>query len=62
MIGIKSTALKFGEQTKLWLTGFSIGMISGLTTTGVLCEQTWPYYVSLGLISTHLAHQVKLKN
>ena len=58
LLGIKSTAIRFGDSTKLWLSGFSTAMISGLITAGMVCEQTWPYYTSLGVISAHLAHQV----
>jgi len=58
LIGVKSTALKFGDQTKPWLTGFGTGMVSLLGLTGLLCDQTWPYYTALGLTASHLAHQV----
>ncbi|XP_055523799.1 4-hydroxybenzoate polyprenyltransferase, mitochondrial [Wyeomyia smithii] len=58
LLGIKSTAIRFGDSTKLWLSGFSTAMIGGLITAGMVCEQTWPYYSSLGVISAHLAHQI----
>lgn len=58
MLGIKSTAIRFGDNTKLWLSGFSTAMIGGLVTSGIVCEQTWPYYTALGVISAHLAHQI----
>ena len=48
LIGVKSTALRFGDRTKLWLTGFSTMMISSLGIVGMMAEQTWPYYVALG--------------
>jgi 4-hydroxybenzoate polyprenyltransferase len=57
-LGIKSTALRFGDQTKIWLTGFSSAMIGGLITSGIVCDQTWPYFTAVGLISGHLAHQI----
>ncbi|CAD7084964.1 unnamed protein product [Hermetia illucens] len=57
-IGIKSTALRFGDNTKLWLSGFSAAMISGLVTCGVVCEQTWPYYAAVGVVSGHLMQQI----
>jgi 4-hydroxybenzoate polyprenyltransferase len=56
--GIKSTAIKFGDTTKLWLTSFSTCMIGALLITGAQCGQTWPYFTSVGLVATHLAHQV----
>lgn len=58
LIGVKSTALKFGDQTKPWLCGFATVMMSGLTCTGVMCEQTWPYYLAVAATGTHLAYQV----
>lgn len=58
IVGIKSTALKFGDRTKVYLTGFSITMLTGLITSGVLTAQTWPYYGAVGLVGVHLANQV----
>lgn len=58
LLGIKSTAIRFGDNTKLWLSGFSTAMMGGLVASGMVCEQTWPYYSALGLISAHLAHQI----
>lgn len=57
-IGVKSTALRFGDNTKLWLSGFTAAMLSGLTAAGLACEQTLPYYTSLGLVGGHLVQQV----
>lgn len=57
-VGIKSTALRFGSNTKQWLSGFSLIMTSNLMLAGIVCEQTWPYYASVGLISIHLANQI----
>jgi len=58
LIGVKSTALRFGDSTKTWLAGFGCVMVSGLTVTGVMCDQTWPYYTGLALTASHLAYQV----
>lgn len=58
LIGVRSTALRFNEKTKLWLSGFSAAMLAGLVLTGVNCEQTLPYYISLAAVGAHLAHQV----
>lgn len=58
LLGIKSTAIRFGDNTKLWLSGFSTAMIGGLVASGMVCEQTWPYYSAVGVISAHLAHQI----
>jgi len=58
LIGVKSTALRFGDRSKLWLTGFSTIMISSLGIVGVMAEQTWPYYLALGGTAAQLAWQV----
>ena len=58
LVGVKSTALKLGDKTKPWLMGFSSLMLSGLTATGYLCEQTWPYYLAVTATGAHLWYQV----
>ncbi|XP_041856347.1 4-hydroxybenzoate polyprenyltransferase, mitochondrial [Melanotaenia boesemani] len=57
-VGVKSTALKFQEQTKLWLSGFTVAMMSGLVVAGVNAEQTFPYYSALTAVGFHLVHQI----
>lgn len=58
LVGVKSTALKFQEQTKLWLSGFTVAMMSGLVVAGVNAEQTLPYYAVLSAVAVHLTHQI----
>ena len=57
-IGVKSTALYLQEGAKPWLAGFSSVMVSCLTLTGVMADQTWPYFLGVGGVAAHLAHQV----
>ncbi|XP_074621017.1 4-hydroxybenzoate polyprenyltransferase, mitochondrial-like [Acropora palmata] len=59
LIGVKSTALLFGDRTKPWLTGFSSVMLSNLAIVGINSGQTWPYYAGLGCVATHLVWQIK---
>ena len=59
IVGIKSTALRFGKDTKKWLTGFSGLMLTSLMTTGIVCDLAWPYYASLTIIGAHISHQVE---
>ena len=33
-VGVKSTALRFGDSTKQWITGFGIACISSLALSG----------------------------
>ena len=58
MIGLKSTALRFREDTRKWLTGFSVAMLGALSLVGVSSGQTAPYYAALAAVGAHLAHQV----
>jgi len=37
-VGVKSTALRFGDSTKEWLTGFGIASLSGLALSGFNVE------------------------
>lgn len=60
--GLKSTAIRFGKNTKNWLTGFGVLMTSGLLTTGVVCDLAWPYYTSVSIITAHVAHQIYTLN
>lgn len=62
IVGVKSTALKFGNDTKYWLSGFTCAMLSSLILSGVMCDQTLPYYVSIGSIGTHIIHQIATVN
>ncbi|XP_054466877.1 4-hydroxybenzoate polyprenyltransferase, mitochondrial [Anoplopoma fimbria] len=57
-VGVKSTALRFQEQTKPWLSGFMVAMMSGLVVTGVNAEQTLPYYAVLSTVAVHLTYQI----
>ncbi|RVE67919.1 hypothetical protein OJAV_G00086420 [Oryzias javanicus] len=57
-VGVKSTALRFQDQTKLWLSGFTAAMMSGLVVAGVNAEQTLPYYAALAAVALHLTHQI----
>lgn len=37
-MGVKSTALHFGDSTKEWITGFGIASLGGLALTGFNAE------------------------
>ncbi|KAI6069499.1 4-hydroxybenzoate polyprenyltransferase, mitochondrial [Aix galericulata] len=58
LIGVKSTALQFKEDTKRWLSGFSMAMLVGLCVAGMNCNQTFPYYSAVAAVGAHLAHQI----
>jgi len=58
LIGVRSTALRFGENTKKWLSFFSVTTIGGLLTTGIMASQPWPYFVATSLGAIHLIWQI----
>ncbi|XP_005099332.1 4-hydroxybenzoate polyprenyltransferase, mitochondrial isoform X2 [Aplysia californica] len=57
LIGVKSTALKLGDNTKPWLYGFTALMSGGLTTAGLMNDMTWPYYAAVAITCGRLAQQ-----
>lgn len=59
-LGVKSTALRFQEHTKPWLSAFTVAMLSGLILVGTNANQTMPYYVAVSAVALHLARQVSM--
>ncbi|KAJ3148008.1 Para-hydroxybenzoate--polyprenyltransferase, mitochondrial precursor (PHB:polyprenyltransferase) [Geranomyces variabilis] len=58
--GIKSTALRFGDNLKPWLSLFSTTTVAGLAVAGYANAQGVPFYViSVGGAAAHLAWQVR---
>ncbi|KAG6413906.1 hypothetical protein SASPL_126621 [Salvia splendens] len=57
-VGVKSTALRFGDSTKVWISGFGAACISSLALSGHNANLEWPYYVFLAAGSTQLAWQI----
>ncbi|XP_048849262.1 4-hydroxybenzoate polyprenyltransferase, mitochondrial-like, partial [Brienomyrus brachyistius] len=58
LVGVRSTALRFQERTKPWLSGFSLAMLGGLVLAGVNAQQSLPYYAAVSVVAAHLANQV----
>ncbi|KAK9715905.1 hypothetical protein RND81_06G197800 [Saponaria officinalis] len=57
-VGMKSTALRFGDSTKEWISGFGFLCISGLALSGYNADLAWPYYTCLAASSGQLAWQI----
>lgn len=57
-IGVKSTALLFGRQTRPWLAGFYAGTTALLVAAGLSVEAAWPFYAALTAAALHFAWQV----
>lgn len=65
LVGVKSTALRFGEHSKVWLTSFALAFAALLLYAGKYganydLQQQWPYYVSVAASLLHLLQQVHL--
>ncbi|KAJ1264805.1 hypothetical protein BS78_08G029800 [Paspalum vaginatum] len=56
--GVKSTAIRFGDNTKYWLSGFGVACISSLAFTGYNAHLAWAYYPFLAAAAGHLAWQI----
>lgn len=59
LIGVKSTALKFGSSTKYWLAGFYALTLAGFALAGLLINASLVYYLALILPAAHFAWQVR---
>ncbi len=57
-VGVKSTALLFGRQTRPWLGGFYAGTIALLVVAGASVGAAWPFYVALAAAALHFVWQV----
>lgn len=62
LIGVKSTALKFGDKTKVWLGLFYMLFIIALVGAGALAKTGAVYYVSAAFVALQLMWQVKTVN
>ncbi len=57
LIGVKSTALKFGASSRPWIAGFYGATIVLLAAAGALAGSGWPFYAGLALAALHLSWQ-----
>ncbi|KAL4002229.1 4-hydroxybenzoate polyprenyl transferase [Acanthocheilonema viteae] len=62
IVGVKSTALLFGDKMKYWLTGFTAITMLGIGATGIIVQQTWPFYGALAVTGAHLTWQIGTVN
>ncbi|MDA5193343.1 4-hydroxybenzoate octaprenyltransferase [Govanella unica] len=58
LIGVRSTARRFGGRTKLWLVGFYSGMLALLALAGYLANLHWVFYVVGALVAVQLYAQI----
>jgi 4-hydroxybenzoate polyprenyltransferase len=58
LLGLKSTALKFGRATKIWLAGIYALAWIGITTAGMLAGAEIVFLLGMGAAGAHLFWQV----
>ena len=58
LIGVKSTALKFGATTKSWLWLFSAATVLLWGAALLATDLHWPAYMALAAVALHLVWQV----
>jgi 4-hydroxybenzoate polyprenyltransferase len=61
-IGVRSTALLFGDNTKPILNAFAVATIAGIGSAGYAAGLDWPFYAGLLGGAGHLAWQVNTAN
>jgi len=59
LIGVKSTALKFGRRTGTWISGFALLALALWCLAGALHAVAWPWYAGVALAGLHLAWQIR---
>ncbi|CAA0826730.1 4-hydroxybenzoate polyprenyltransferase-mitochondrial [Striga hermonthica] len=57
-VGVKSTALRFGDSTKEWVAGFGVACIGSLALSGYNANLEWPYYSFLAAAAAQLTWQI----
>ncbi|XP_050441529.1 4-hydroxybenzoate polyprenyltransferase, mitochondrial [Adelges cooleyi] len=56
---VKSTAVLFGTNSKMWLGSFAAMSLSSLMTCGLCTGQMWPYYMAVCVSGGHMWNQIK---
>ena len=62
LVGVRSTARLFGDQTKAWLTGIYAAAIALMAVSVWLTGGAWPVYVGLLAAGIMLARQIAVVN
>jgi 4-hydroxybenzoate polyprenyltransferase len=58
LVGVKSTALKLGAQTKPWLGGFSIATVILFAIAMATAGLGWPAMLAVAVVALHLTWQI----
>lgn len=58
IVGVRSTALRFGAATKAWLSGFYAAAVALLALAGALAGLGWAFWPALAVVAAHFAGQI----
>ncbi len=58
VVGVKSLALRLGDDSKPWLAGFYAATVVLIGISGALVGLGWPFWVGLVLAAGHLVWQI----
>lgn len=61
-LGLHSTAMRFADKGKQWISGFYIATIVLWVYSGVALHMAWGYYLILAVIAGHFVWQMRLFN
>jgi 4-hydroxybenzoate polyprenyltransferase len=61
-LGLHSTALRFADKGKQWISGFYIATIALWVYAGLGMHMAWPYYVVIAAIAAHFVWQMCVFN
>jgi 4-hydroxybenzoate polyprenyltransferase len=59
-LGLHSTALRFADKGKAWISGFYIATIGLWIYGGMGMDMAWPYYVVIAAIAAHFFWQMRV--
>ena len=59
-LGVKSTAMRFGEHGKAWIGGFYVATIALWLYAGIDLRMSWVYFVVLAVIAGHFTWQMRV--
>lgn len=59
-LGLHSTALRFADKGKTWISGFYIATMVLWLWAGVAMDMAWPYYVVMAAIAAHFIWQMRV--
>ncbi len=59
-LGLHSTALRFADKGKIWISGFYIATVALWVSAGAAMHMAWPYYVVMAAIAAHFTWQMRV--